>query len=253
MDKERIDKLLVERGLAESRHKAQALILAGHVQVDDKIIDKPGTLVLTHAQIKIKELPPYVSRGGLKLERALQAFGISVTSKIGLDLGASTGGFTDCLLQFGAARVYALDVGRGQLDWKLRSDPRVVCIEGINVRYLKPDLIPDPVDVVTVDLSFISLTLVLPALKVFLQKKARGSAEVIALIKPQFEVGKGEVGRGGIVKDKEKHEKVIEKISRFAEHVGFQVKGLIESPIRGAEGNKEFLIYLVDLPSPGGA
>jgi 23S rRNA (cytidine1920-2'-O)/16S rRNA (cytidine1409-2'-O)-methyltransferase len=240
--KERIDRLLVGRGLAETRERAQALILAGQVFVDDERLDKPGKAVRVDARVEVKGSGiRYVSRGGLKLEAALREFQIAVAGFVCLDIGASTGGFTDCLLQHGAATVYALDVGRHQLDWRLRQDPRVVVKEGINARYLKPDDFVVRFDLATVDVSFISLKKILPAVVPLLQP----SGSIIALIKPQFEVGRGEVGKGGIVKDPVKHERVIETIREFAgKELKLTCRGVIESPILGAEGNKEFLIYL---------
>lgn len=246
MAKERIDKVLVERGLAETRQKAQALILAGQVRVEGQSVAKPGERVDAAARIEVLQPLPYVSRGGLKLEKALRAFGITVAGRIAVDLGASTGGFTDCLLKFGAGKVYAMDVGRGQLDWKLRNDPRVIVREGRNVRHLTPEDIPEPFSLVTMDLSFISVTLVLPALVKVLPARAPDTGvDIIVLIKPQFEVGKGQVGRGGIVKDEGQHEAVIAKVTAAARALGLSVKAVMESPIRGAEGNKEFLVHLV--------
>ncbi len=240
--KERLDKLLVTRGLVESRQKAQALILAGRVYVDGARSDKPGKTVAATASIEI-HLPDssYVSRGGLKLEGALAAFNLTIAGAVCLDVGASTGGFTECLLRHGAARVYALDVGRGQLHWRLRSDRRVVVREGVNARYVKPEDFPVRFDLVTVDVSFISLTKVLPALVAVV----RPGGMILALIKPQFEVGKGEVGPGGIVRDRVQHARVIREMQTFArEKLHLQVRGVVESPILGAEGNKEFFILL---------
>lgn len=242
MGRERIDRLLVRRGLAETRERAQALILAGQVFVNGQCVDKPGRYVPEEARIEIQGPPlRYVSRGGVKLEAALRAFGLDVTGFVCLDIGASTGGFTDCLLQHGARLVYAVDVGRGQLDWKLRQDPRVVVREGVNARYLKPEDFPVRFDLITIDVSFISLTHILPATVPLLQP----SGAILALIKPQFEVGRGEVGKGGIVRDPEKHRRVIEKIHHFAEReLSLRCQGVLESPITGSEGNKEFFIYL---------
>ncbi|MGQ0792658.1 MAG: TlyA family RNA methyltransferase [Deltaproteobacteria bacterium] len=237
--KERIDLLLVRRGLVPTRAKAQALLMAGVVSVNGLRVDKAGSPVAEDAHIEIKQSPlKYVSRGGLKLEAAISAFKIEVSGKIALDVGASTGGFTDCLLQFGAAKVYAVDVGRGQLDWNLRRDSRVSVLEKINARHLTPEQIGESVDIAVMDVSFISLTKIIPAVAQIL--KAR--AEMVALIKPQFEVGRGEVGRGGIVRDEAKHRAVIDKIVRFAEESGFVITGVIPSPILGADGNREFLI-----------
>jgi 23S rRNA (cytidine1920-2'-O)/16S rRNA (cytidine1409-2'-O)-methyltransferase len=241
MAKERLDKLLVDRGLAESRTKAQALIMAGQVLVEEQRVDKPGQLIDTGASFRIKgEQVKYVSRGGLKLEAALKAFGIRPTNKTCIDIGASTGGFTDCLLQHGAAAVWAVDVGRNQLAWRIRQDPRVRVIDGMNARYLEPAQFEGPFDVATIDVSFISLTKILPAVSTLVKQ----GGDVIALVKPQFEVGKGEVGKGGIVKDPAKHRRVIEEVTGFARSIGFEVAGVIESPILGAEGNREFLAHL---------
>jgi len=239
--KERIDKLLVERGLAESREKAQALLMAGEVFVDGRRVEKAGTKVPLEAQIEVRGRGlPFVSRGGLKLSHALKEFGVDVSGLICADLGASTGGFTDCLLQAGARRVYAIDVGKGQLHQKLREDPRVVVMEGVNARYLGPEDLPEPVDLVTIDVSFISLTKILPAAKNILKP----GGYVIALIKPQFEVGPRQVGKGGVVRDPGLHEEVKQKIRDFAQKEGFEVLGLCESPILGPAGNKEFFIFL---------
>ena len=241
MPKERIDKLLVDRGLAESRNKAQAMIMAGQVLVEDQRIDKAGQLIDSAANIRIKGEPlPYVSRGGLKLESALKHFNLSPKGKTCIDIGASTGGFTDCLLQHGASQVWALDVGHNQLAWRIRQDPRVVVMEGVNARNLDPAQFEIAFQLATIDVSFISLTKVLPAVAGVLKREA----DVIALVKPQFEIGKGEVGKGGIVKDPKKHRDVVERITAVARSMGFQVAGLIESPILGAEGNREFLLHL---------
>lgn len=235
----RIDKLLFEKGLAESRSKAQSLIMAGVVYADDKKVDKPGTLVNTDSKLEVKSSNrKYVSRGGLKLEAALSDFKIDVADLICLDIGASTGGFTDCLLKHGAAKVFAFDVGYGQLDWNLRNNERVIVRERINCRYLKTSDIGELVDLVVVDVSFISLNLILqPAIK-----NLKSEGKIIALIKPQFEVGKDEVGKGGIVKDTKKHNQVIEKISSHLLSLGCNIDGVSPSPILGADGNKEFFI-----------
>ena len=227
---------------AESRSMAKALVMSGKVYVDDNRIDKPGTMVSSDCKLQVRESrPKYVGRGGLKLEEALRRFKVDVTAYSALDIGASTGGFTDCLLKHGAEKVFAFDVGRGQLDWSLRNDERVVVKEKINCRYLKPEDVGEQVDLVVVDVSFISLELILkPAFSVL-----KTGGQLIALIKPQFEVGKGEVGKGGIVKDEKKHEEVIEKIESFINRLGYSVKGVIPSPIEGADGNREFLIYAV--------
>jgi 23S rRNA (cytidine1920-2'-O)/16S rRNA (cytidine1409-2'-O)-methyltransferase len=241
MIRERIDKLLLDRGLARSRQQAQAMILEGSVLVDERRIDKPGTRVDPTATIRLKNVAqPYVSRGGLKLERALESFAPDVRGWTCLDIGASTGGFTDCLLQRGAARVYAVDVGHNQLDWKLRKDERVTMIEGLNARYMKFESIGTTVDLITLDLSFISLTLVLPVLRQF----AKATTRAICLIKPQFEVGKNQVESGGLVTDPRKHQEVIEKIRSAATALDFSVLDVLDSPILGAEGNKEFFIGL---------
>jgi len=241
MVRERIDKLLVERGLAESRNRAQSMVMAGRVLVGNQRIDKPGHLVEASAEIRIKgESPRYVSRGGLKLEAALSRFNLDPQGKNCIDVGASTGGFTDCLLQHGAVRVWAVDVGHNQMAWQIRQDPRVEVIEGLNARNLSEVAWPVKFDLATVDVSFISLTKILPALVEVLTPEAN----LVALIKPQFEVGKGEVGKGGIVSDPVKHRRVITEIADYACQIGLSVVGLIESPIRGAEGNREFLIHL---------
>jgi 23S rRNA (cytidine1920-2'-O)/16S rRNA (cytidine1409-2'-O)-methyltransferase len=250
MARERIDKIMHDRGLVESRAKAQALILAGDVLVKEQRIDKPGKLIDSDAEIRIKgEHLRYVGRGGLKLEAALREFEIDPTGKKCIDVGASTGGFTDCLLQHGAASVWAVDVGHNQIAWRLRQDPRVVVIEGQNARYLEREQFPFRFEVATVDVSFISLNKIFPALGECLED----GADCIALIKPQFEVGKGEVGTGGIVTDPEKHRRVLIEISEFAAANGFRPIALIESPIAGADGNREFLIHLRrDLVGEGG-
>jgi len=241
MAKQRLDKVLLERGLAETRTKAQAIIMAGQVLVDEQRIDKPGQLINPIANIRVKgDQSRYVSRGGLKLEAALTEFGVDPTGKTCIDIGASTGGFTDCLLQHGASVVWAVDVGRNQLAWRIRQDPRVSVIEGMNARYMEAGQFDTPFDLATIDVSFISLEKILPAATAIIRK----GGDVIALVKPQFEVGKGEVGKGGIVRDPKKHHDVIERITAVARSIGFQVVGLIESPILGAEGNREFLLHL---------
>jgi 23S rRNA (cytidine1920-2'-O)/16S rRNA (cytidine1409-2'-O)-methyltransferase len=238
---ERIDKLLVERGLAESRTKAQALVMAGVVLVDEQRVNKPSDTVAATAEIRIKggddPTSRYVGRGGLKLEKALREFAVEVAGLVCLDVGASTGGFADCLLQNGAARVIAVDVGHNQIDWRLRTDARVEVREGVNARYLKPEDFPGEFDVAVMDVSFISATKILPAIVPLLKSSGR----LITLIKPQFEVGRGEVGKGGIVRDAEKRARVIEEVNRAAEALGLLVRGVIESPIQGADGNVEFL------------
>ncbi|MFN2491462.1 MAG: TlyA family RNA methyltransferase [Pyrinomonadaceae bacterium] len=238
---ERIDKLLVNRGLAESRSKAQAMVMTGVVLVDERRIDKPSDLISPEAEIRIKgrndPASRYVGRGGLKFEAALREFKINVEGLECLDVGASTGGFTDCLLQHGARKVIALDVGHNQIDWRLRTDKRVEVREGTNARYLKPDDFHHRFPLIVLDVSFISATMILPALVPLLEE----AGLLVVLIKPQFEVGRGEVGKGGIVKDPEKHQRVVEKVNGTATDLGFEVRGVIESPIRGAEGNLEFL------------
>ena len=239
--KERLDKILVERGLTPSRERARALIMAGQVVVNDHTVDKAGTMVPEDAEIRLKaEDIPFVSRGGLKLEKALDHFAIDVTGRTILDVGASTGGFTDCLLQRGAVKVYAVDVGYGQLAWKLRTDPRVVNLEKTNIRYLEPERLADPPGMAVVDASFISLDKVLPnTLRLIAEE-----GEIVALIKPQFEVGRGEVGKGGVVRDEKKHAEVVEAIRELALSLGLEVCGVVESPILGPKGNREFLIHL---------
>ncbi|MBI5642511.1 MAG: TlyA family RNA methyltransferase [Deltaproteobacteria bacterium] len=238
--KERIDILVVERGLAETRQKAQALIMAGSVLSDGVVIDKAGKEVKKESVITLKDTLPFVSRGGIKLAGALDDFKINVDGLTVMDIGASTGGFTDCALKRGAKKVYAVDVGKSLLDIKLRNDPRVHIIEEQNIRYMAPDKIGEKVDLVTIDVSFISLEKILPKAKEFL----KDGGGVLALIKPQFEVGKGQVGKGGIVKDAARHAEVTVKIRGFSEETGFNVAGEAESKITGAKGNKEFWIYL---------
>lgn len=238
--KVRIDALLVERGLAPTRTKAQALLMAGQVLVEGELVDKPGHRVDPESAVEVKESLPYVGRGGLKLAGFLDGSGLVVEGFVAMDVGSSTGGFTDCLLQRGAARVYAVDVGRNLIDASLRDDPRVTLLEGRNVRYLERSEVPEPVDLVVIDVSFISLEKVLPVVKGFLA----GGGRVAALVKPQFEVGKGEVGKGGIVRDPAKHRLVIERIREYAEELGFTPVEVMESPIKGAKGNKEFWIHL---------
>jgi 23S rRNA (cytidine1920-2'-O)/16S rRNA (cytidine1409-2'-O)-methyltransferase len=239
MPRERIDKLLVDRRLADSRTKAQALVMAGAVLVDEQLVRKPSELFHSEANIRIKAeaTSRYVSRGGIKLEAALREFEIDVSGLVCLDIGSSTGGFTDCLLQHGAGKVIAIDVGHNQVDWKLRNDPRIELREGINARYLTPSDFNEKFDLITIDVSFISATKILPALVSLLSASGR----IVTLIKPQFEVGKGEVGKGGIVKDPAQHQRVIADVNQAAESLGLVVGGLIESPIKGADGNVEFL------------
>jgi 23S rRNA (cytidine1920-2'-O)/16S rRNA (cytidine1409-2'-O)-methyltransferase len=237
----RLDQALVRAGLSESREKAKALVMAGLVRVNGERWDKPGRQIHPSARISVDPpFPPYVSRGGLKLEAALRDFSVPVKDKVLLDVGASTGGFTDCLLQSGARRVIAVDVGYGQLDWKLRNDPRVRLLEKTNIRHLRPDALGERADGAVIDVSFISLLLVIPPVSRLLLP----DAFIIALIKPQFEVGKGEVGKGGVVREPALHEAVIQRVATLSEGSGWTVKGHIPSPIRGPKGNREFLIYL---------
>jgi 23S rRNA (cytidine1920-2'-O)/16S rRNA (cytidine1409-2'-O)-methyltransferase len=239
--RERIDKLMVQRQLAGSRERARALIMSGRVLVDDQPVDKAGTQVDQEASIRLKgEDIPYVSRGGLKLARALEAFQVTAAGRTALDVGASTGGFTDCLLQGGARKVFAVDVGYGQLAWKLRDDQRVINLERTNIRHLTPDQLDEIPDLAVIDASFISLEKVLPSTTALIKP----GSDIIALIKPQFEVGKGQVGKGGVVRDPDQHAQVIEKIKLVAAQAGCQVVQLCESPILGTKGNREFLIHL---------
>lgn len=238
--RQRLDLLLVERRLVASREDGRRRILAGEVLVNDQAANKAGDLIDVGAEIRLKSRSPYVSRGGIKLEKALREFAILVDGKTALDVGASTGGFTDCLLAHGAAQVIAVDVGYGQLDWKLRNDARVVVLEKTNIRYLALSDIPRPADLATIDASFISLKLILPRVKLLIVDRA----DVVALIKPQFEVGKGKVGKGGIVRAPEEHVRVVEEIQTAAVDSGYDILGLTESPLVGAKGNKEFLIHL---------
>ena len=241
MKRERIDKLVVERGLAPTRTKAQALVMAGVVLVNDQRIEKPSESFPPDVEIRIKggdnPAARYVGRGGLKLEAALREFGLDVSGLVCLDVGASTGGFTDCLLQHGARRVVAVDVGHNQLDWRLRQDERVEAREGVNARYLKPEDFSERFDLAVMDVSFISATKVIPMIVPLLNVRGR----FITLIKPQFEVGWGEVGRGGIVTDPLKHARVVEEVNSAAAHAGLHACGQIASPVKGADGNQEFL------------
>jgi 23S rRNA (cytidine1920-2'-O)/16S rRNA (cytidine1409-2'-O)-methyltransferase len=240
--RERLDRLLVERGLARSRERAQALVMSGVVRVDGRLATKAGALVPGGALLTVVAPDhPFVGRGGVKLQGALAALGIDPAGRTALDVGASTGGFTDCLLRRGAVRVYALDVGRGQLDWGLRRDPRVVVLENKNARYLVPADLPERVSMAVVDVSFISLRLILPPMVPLLEP----GADVLALVKPQFEVGRGEVGKGGIVRDPAKHLAVLETIAVAAGAAGLSLRGGCPSPITGAEGNQEFFLHLV--------
>lgn len=240
MKKERIDKLLYELGFASSRSKAQAMVMAGVVLVNERRVEKASESFAADANIRIKGDTPearYVGRGGLKLEKALDEFGIDPTGFVCLDVGASTGGFTDCLLQHGAVRVTAVDAGTNQLDWKLRSDERVDARENTNAREIKPEHFDHLFDLIVMDVSFISVTKILPVLPPLM----KDNAQIVVLIKPQFEVGKGEVGKGGIVREPEKHERVVKEVNDFATSIGLAVINVIDSPILGAEGNKEFL------------
>ena len=239
--KDRVDKVLVERGTVSSREKARALIMAGKVIVDGKRIDKPGVQINVDAQLRLQEGDSlYVSRGGEKIEGALKSFAIDPKGMVIMDVGASTGGFTDCMLQKGAKKVYAVDVGYGQLAWKLQKDPRVVNLERRNIRYLQREEVQEEVDLILIDTSFISVEKFLHRLLGFVK---RGGA-ILSLIKPQFEVGKGEVGKGGVVRDKSLHEKVIARISAFSRGLGLTVLGVTESSLLGPKGNREFFIYL---------
>lgn len=238
--KRRLDLVILERGLADSRQKARALIMTGRVLVNDLPIEKPGAQVSEDDRISLKGDMPYVSRGGFKLETALQGFPVDPRGMVCMDVGASTGGFTDCLLQHGAIRVYAVDVGYGQLAWKLRTDPRVIAIERVNIRYLPQNALPEPVDLAVVDVSFISLKIVIPDLFKFLKP----DAVLIALIKPQFEVGKGMVGKGGVVRDPKLHDSVLDDLTEFFIDQNLEVKATMPSPIQGPKGNREFLIHL---------
>lgn len=241
MKKERLDNLLVDRGLVSSRERAKALIAAGKVLVDQQKVDKAGATVRVEAQLQLTAQLPYVSRGGLKLEGALRAFGIDPGGMVVMDVGASTGGFTDCILQGGAKKVYAVDVGYGQLAWKLRNDRRVVNLERANIRYLQREAVEEEgVDLILIDTSFISIEKFLSHLLGFLKE----GGILLGLIKPQFEVGKGEVGKGGVVKDPALHQKVIDRISVFSRELGLRILGVVESPLLGPKGNKEFFIHL---------
>jgi len=234
----RLDVLVAERGLAESREKARALILAGQVLVNGQKADKAGANIETTAKIEVLAQPRYVGRGGLKLEAALDHFAIDVSGKVCLDVGSSTGGFTDCVLQRGAARVYAIDVGTGQLDWKLRNDPRVIVQEQVNARYLTRDQIPEPIALALCDVSFISITMILPALAGLLAE----DAEMVILVKPQFELDRDQVGKGGIIRDPALHLQACQRVETAVQKLGFQTQ-VIPSPILGAEGNREFLLH----------
>ncbi|HSO20584.1 MAG TPA: TlyA family RNA methyltransferase [Desulfosarcina sp.] len=244
--KQRLDQLLVARKLASSRERARALIREGSVLVSGLPATKPGTMVADTSSVTLKAADfPYVSRGGLKLEKALATFAIDPQDAVCLDVGASTGGFSDCLLQHGAAKVYAVDVGYGQLAWKLRQDARVVVIERTNARHISADIIPEKVDLITVDVSFISLRLIVPAVLPLMKP----SAGLVALVKPQFEVGKGQVGKGGVVKDAQMHQEVLASLKAFFTTLPLVYRGHVPSPILGPKGNKEFLAFLLKSPA----
>ena len=241
--KSRLDVALVDRGLAETRSRAQSLIMARRVLVNERFVDKPGTTVSDDDVLRVSELEhPWVGRGGIKLAHALQQFGIDVRDKTCVDIGASTGGFTDVLLKHGAKKVYAIDVGYGQLDASLRNDPRVANREKVNARFLQPSDFDDVIEFVSIDVSFISLKLILPVVVNFLR------GQLVALIKPQFEVGRGDVGKGGIVRDEAKRDAAVQSVVEFARSLGFDVHGVIESPVKGAEGNVEYLAHLSSRP-----
>ncbi len=240
-EKARIDILMVEKGLAESREKAKSILMSGNVYIGEVKYDKPGATVPVDSEITVRQKDPYVSRGGHKLEKAMTSFGLKLKNKVCMDVGASTGGFTDCMLQNGAKKVYAVDVGYGQLAWKLRTDERVVNMERTNIRYIDPTLITDPIDFVSIDVAFISLKLVLPVLKNLLED----GKEIVALIKPQFEAGREKVGKKGVVRDLDVHKEVCHMVADFAVDIGFSVLNFDFSPIKGPEGNIEYLIYLV--------
>lgn len=238
ISKERLDRLLVSHGLAGSRETAARIVLAGGVLVDGVVVDKPSKLVHSAARIQVEKPAPFVSRSGEKLAAALDVFGIDPTGAVGLDVGCSTGGFTDCLLQRGARRVYAVDVGYGQIDWRLRQDPRVVLLERTNIRYLEHAIIQEPISLAVIDVSFISLLLVLPNVIPLLG----APATVVALVKPQFEVGKGQVGQGGIVRDDAQRDAVARKVIECAGNLGLELKGKLDSPVKGRKGNREILV-----------
>jgi 23S rRNA (cytidine1920-2'-O)/16S rRNA (cytidine1409-2'-O)-methyltransferase len=241
MSKRRLDTLLVDRGLAESREKARALVMAGQVLVDEQPAPKPGTMIDDSLALHVVQGPPYVSRGGEKLARALETFEVDVSGLVAADIGASTGGFTDCLLQNGAGKVYAIDVGKAQLDYGLRTDPRVVVMEGVNARELRS--LPEPIDIATIDVSFISLRLVLSRVATLLEG-SRAGRSIIALFKPQFEAERGEVPRGGVIRDALFHATLIGRFASWCVNNGFWIVDIVSSPILGAEGNREFLFLL---------
>ena len=240
MKKERLDRMLFDKGLVDSREKAKALVLEGSVSVNGIVVDKAGAQVRHDDVLTLASKMPYVSRGGLKLEQALKEFSLNVKDKVAMDVGASTGGFTDCLLQNGAIKVYAVDVGYGQIALKLRNDERVSLLEKTNIRYLERSAVHGDIDIVTIDVSFISLLKVIPKVLEFLKP----GGEIVALIKPQFEAGRKDVGKGGVVKDKNIHLQVIEKIKTGSESMGLEILGTTKSPIKGPKGNVEFLIHL---------
>lgn len=247
-NKKRLDVLLTEQGYADTRSKAQAIIMAGLVYVDGQKADKPGISYDENASLEVRgESCPYVSRGGLKLEKALRYFGVKPEGFVCSDSGASTGGFTDCLLQQGASKVFAIDVGYGQLDWKIRSDPRVVVMERTNIRYVTPQDLGEPLDLSVIDVSFISLKIVLPAIKNLLKPD---QGQVLCLIKPQFEAGKEKVGKKGVVREPETHKEVLDSFVELAHNLDFSIRGMTFSPVKGPEGNIEFLAHLTleDLP-----
>lgn len=240
--KERIDIILVERGIASSRERAKALIMEGNVLVNGAPVTKAGALIDAGASIEMKgEDIPYVGRGGLKLETALEHFSINLEGITAMDVGSSTGGFTDCMLKKGAKKVYCVDVGYGQLSWSLRSDPRVVILERTNIRYLERERIHDMIDIATIDVSFISLKMVIPKVSEFV----KSGGKILALVKPQFEVGKGEVGKGGIVRDEDKRLEAVNSVKRFAEESGLKAAGVFMSPVPGQKGNREYFLYCV--------
>ena len=246
--KERLDVMMVQRGLAPSREKAKAIIMAGEVLVDGQREDKPGTAFAETVEITVKGNPlPYVSRGGLKLEKAVSQFELNLEGRICMDVGSSTGGFTDCMLQNGAVKVYSVDVGHGQLAWKLRNDNRVVCMERTNIRYVTPENIQEPPSFVSIDVSFISLTKVLPAVRALMEE----DGEIVCLIKPQFEAGREKVGKKGVVRDPAVHREVILRVASFAQSIGFALLHLEFSPVKGPEGNIEYLLHLQKMSEAG--
>ena len=247
--KKRLDIMMVEQGLAPSREKAKAYIMAGEVYVNGQKEDKAGSMFAETAKLEVRgKTLPYVSRGGLKLEKAMKNFGVTLKDKVCMDVGASTGGFTDCMLQNGAVKVYSIDVGYGQLDWKLRNDPRVVCMEKTNIRYVTPEDLGERIDFSSIDVSFISLTKVLEPIRNYLQE----NGQIVALIKPQFEAGREKVGKKGVVREASTHEEVIEKVIDYAKSIGFNVLNLEFSPIKGPEGNIEYLVHLEKCPEGEG-